>query len=77
MMASTLAISVSRLLRPLSDNPSRKSLRLRADAATIASAYSYEMPIVAHAEQGVADGAEKYFAVFVLPMQRFNDTIGC
>ena len=42
MMASTLAISVSRLLRPLSDNPSRKSLRLRAHAATIASAYSYE-----------------------------------
>ena len=42
MMASTLAISVSRLLRPLSDNPSRKSLRLRAHAAMIASAYTYD-----------------------------------
>jgi len=41
MMASTFADSVSRTLRPLSDNPSRKPLRLRAGTATIASANSY------------------------------------
>ncbi|WP_339472487.1 hypothetical protein, partial [Pseudomonas sp. EL_65y_Pfl1_R83] len=41
MMASTFADSVSRTLRPLSDNPSRKPLRLRAGTATIASANTY------------------------------------
>lgn len=41
MLASTLADSVSRSLRMLSVNSSRKPLRLRAMPATMASAYSY------------------------------------
>ena len=41
MLASTLADSVSRSLRMLSVNSSRKPLRLRAMPATMASAYTY------------------------------------
>lgn len=44
MLASTLADSVSRSLRMLSVNSSRKPLRLRAMPATMASAYSYHRP---------------------------------
>ena len=43
MLASTLADSVSRSLRMLSVNSSRKPLRLRAMPATMASAYTYEL----------------------------------
>jgi hypothetical protein len=41
MMASTLADSASRSPSRLSDNPSKKRLCLQANAATIASTYSY------------------------------------
>ncbi|MDJ0276035.1 GNAT family N-acetyltransferase [Sphingomonas sp. 2R-10] len=40
-MASTLSSSTSSPARPLSSNLSRNSLCLRAEAATIASAYTY------------------------------------
>ena len=42
MMASTVADNVSTPLSPLSANPSRNRLRLRARAPMIASAYSYK-----------------------------------
>lgn len=42
MMASTLADSASRSPSRLSDNPSKKRLCLQANAATIASTYTYE-----------------------------------
>ena len=41
MMASTVADNVSRPAAPLSVNPSKNPLRLRARAAMIASAYTY------------------------------------
>src|SRR5208283_3158502 len=41
MMASTVADNVSMTLSPLSANPSRNRLRLRARAPMIASAYTY------------------------------------
>lgn len=41
MMASTLSFNMSRPARPLSANLGRKRLCLRAEAATIASAYTY------------------------------------
>jgi len=41
MMASTLADSASRSPSRLSDNPSKKRLCLQANAATIASTYTY------------------------------------
>jgi len=40
-MASTVADNVSRPAAPLSFNPSKNPLRLRARAAMIASAYTY------------------------------------
>lgn len=47
MMSSTLADSASRSPSRLSDNPSKKRLCLQANAATIASTYSYEVALEA------------------------------
>lgn len=50
-MASTLSVNLSSAAGPLSDNPSRKLHRLRAECATIASAYIYPPQYAAECHQ--------------------------
>ncbi len=61
MMASTVADNVSTTLAPLSANPSRNLLRLRARRPMIASAYTYGQTLDAQLEQLRAEGCAKIY----------------